>query len=495
MAVSVKLSWHDRVVLSAGEGQAVVAGPEARLALRSVAPEIVSALRRLAPPGETEEKLAESILADGNVHSLARWYFHVDQLGRRGLICRALHGDAGPLATLVPLCQAARSSSAPGAPAIRALRTGRNGHSRRPRSGPDISYRLSRFAYLRRTGDEMVLESPRSGSRLVLHDPSALAVVGLLAAGCTVAELCEKIPSLESVAVGSLLALMQDASMVAESEGSPSEDATDPGFESWEFHDLLFHSRSRRGRSDAQFGATYRLADRPPPPALKPLAGNPIVDLYRPDQECLEREDPPFARVQNRRRSLRKFGTDPITAQQFGEFLHRVGRVTETWTAEIPGSSPPSAMEFAGRPYPAGGALYELEFYPVVRACRGFAPGLYEYDPAGHRLHLVSGCNSDVNALLDEAASSAGIEPRTIQVLIILASRFQRIAWKYESIAYALTLKHVGVVYQTMYLAATAMGLAPCAVGCGDSDLFARAAGTDYHVESSVGEFLLGSRE
>jgi hypothetical protein len=44
-----------------------------------------------------------------------------------------------------------------------------------------------------------------------------------------------------------------------------------------------------------------------------------------------------------------------------------------------------------------------------------------------------------------------------------------------------------------MYLAATAMNLAPCALGCGDSDLFARAAGTDYYVETSVGEFLLGS--
>jgi hypothetical protein len=45
-----------------------------------------------------------------------------------------------------------------------------------------------------------------------------------------------------------------------------------------------------------------------------------------------------------------------------------------------------------------------------------------------------------------------------------------------------------------MYLAATAMGLAPCALGAGDSDLFARATGIDYYAETSVGEFLLGSR-
>jgi hypothetical protein len=44
-----------------------------------------------------------------------------------------------------------------------------------------------------------------------------------------------------------------------------------------------------------------------------------------------------------------------------------------------------------------------------------------------------------------------------------------------------------------MYLVATAMGLAPCALGGGNSDVFAEAAGTDYYAESSVGEFVLGS--
>lgn len=60
--------------------------------------------------------------------------------------------------------------------------------------------------------------------------------------------------------------------------------------------------------------------------------------------------------------------------------------------------------------------------------------------------------------------------------------------------AYATTLKNVGVLYQTMYLVATAMGLAPCALGGGDSDRFAAAVGSDYYTETSVGEFLLGSR-
>jgi SagB-type dehydrogenase family enzyme len=77
---------------------------------------------------------------------------------------------------------------------------------------------------------------------------------------------------------------------------------------------------------------------------------------------------------------------------------------------------------------------------------------------------------------------------------MFMASRFQRLGWKYNAIAYAATLKNVGVLYQTMYLVATAMDLAPCGLGSGNSDLLAEAAGLDDLNESSVGELMLGSR-
>jgi oxazoline/thiazoline dehydrogenase len=46
---------------------------------------------------------------------------------------------------------------------------------------------------------------------------------------------------------------------------------------------------------------------------------------------------------------------------------------------------------------------------------------------------------------------------------------------------------------QTMQLVATGLGLAGCPLGCGNSDLFARATGLNYYEEGSVGEFQLGS--
>jgi SagB-type dehydrogenase family enzyme len=78
------------------------------------------------------------------------------------------------------------------------------------------------------------------------------------------------------------------------------------------------------------------------------------------------------------------------------------------------------------------------------------------------------------------------------QILITMAARFGRISWKYSSIAYALVLKDVGVLMQTLYLMATDMGLGGCAIGSTNIDLFAKMTGLELHVEGAVSQFALG---
>jgi SagB-type dehydrogenase family enzyme len=453
-----------------GEGTLVVQGPGVRVNLRGVPVAIQEALHRLAPPGLDQDMLCELIRGNGD-GVLARCYYYLERLTQRGLLRQAVHADGACLATLVAVSPSFVSGPAQ-------VIAGRR-------------YVLSRFAYLRREGAEAVLESPLASARIILNDCRAAALVGLLAAPATVGELAERVGGLKIDAVAGVLALLLRAGMLGE-EGA--EDRS-PALQTWEFHDLLFHARTRRGRFDAPYGGTYRLADRmAPPPALKPAMTGHVHELYRPDLDRLESDDPPLARVQAQRRSIREFdGTRPITDRQLGEFLFRVGRVTACQEREVATPHGPVRQDFAARPYPAGGGLYELELYAAIQACDRLDPGLYHYDPAGHRLVRLPGRAPEVAGLIRDAAESVAVPPDTIQVLLIVAARFPRVAWKYESIAYALTLKHVGVLYQTMYLAATAMGLAPCAVGGGDADLFARAVGIDYYAETSVGEFLLGS--
>jgi SagB-type dehydrogenase family enzyme len=343
----------------------------------------------------------------------------------------------------------------------------------------------------------MLLESPLSHARIVLHDWRAAGVVQLLVMPRRLEELRSHMPPLAEDALRGLLVLLQAASMaseVGEDGGRCALDGRVP-LRSWEFHDLLFHARSRGGRHDQPVGGTYRFfGDIEPPPPLPELRSteSPIA-LYRPDLRCLEETDPPFARVQEARRSVREYGADPLTAQQLGEFLFRVGRVADYWEEELPRAGS-AVLASAVRPYPAAGGLYELDLYPIVKRCNGLAPGFYCYDPERHALRPRSPSHHHTDALLADAGLATAIRQEHVQVLIVIAARFQRVAWKYASIAYSLVLKDVGVLYGTMYLAATAMGLAPCAAGCGNADLFAAAAGLDYYAATSVGEFLLGSR-
>ena len=77
-------------------------------------------------------------------------------------------------------------------------------------------------------------------------------------------------------------------------------------------------------------------------------------------------------------------------------------------------------------------------------------------------------------------------------VLITMTARMGRLSWVYDGISYATTLKHVGVLQQTLYLVATMLGLAPCALAMGDSELATAAFGLDWPAEVSVGEFVVG---
>jgi SagB-type dehydrogenase family enzyme len=191
--------------------------------------------------------------------------------------------------------------------------------------------------------------------------------------------------------------------------------------------------------------------------------------------------------VMESRRSVREYSEQPVTVEQLSELLYRSARTRSI--AQIRSLGP---YDGADHPYPTGGLAGDLELYISVARCTGLASGIYHYESAAHSLRLINDSQAAEPLLSDARAASASIiEPH---VLLTMTSRFARVAWKYETVAYALTLKHVGILMQTLYLIATSMGLAPCALGSGNADLAARAFKLDWLVESSVGEFAIGSR-
>jgi SagB-type dehydrogenase family enzyme len=210
------------------------------------------------------------------------------------------------------------------------------------------------------------------------------------------------------------------------------------------------------------------------------------VELPVADIDLIAKTDPTLTATVVARRSIRHHDDErPLTLDQLAEFLARV-QLAKNIRADDDG------QELVGRPYPCGGGIGELEVYPLVQRCAGLAPGLYHYDSVGHRLELMPGGRpaARVVAYARAAAAMAG-QP---QVVLVVTARVQRLMWKYEGMSYAMVLKHTGVLTELMYLVATAMNLAPCALGAGDATAFAALSGLDPLVEPSVADFLLGSR-
>jgi SagB-type dehydrogenase family enzyme len=254
----------------------------------------------------------------------------------------------------------------------------------------------------------------------------------------------------------------------------------------WSFHDLVFHSKSRQGRSDDLFGAHLLHSDQmAPPPAVDERPGLAITPLVVPDFATVQETDMTLTTAIESRQSVRDYATDPITVDELGELLYRSARLRKL----VPLASV-GGMVGGDHPYPTGGLAGDLEIYVTAARCAGLEPGSYHYNARAHHLERVNTIDA-AEPLLTSARISSGLELEP-QVLLTITSRFTRLSWKYESIAYALTLKHVGVMMQTIYLVATSMGLGPCALGSGNADDAARIFGLDWTNESSVGEMLVG---
>lgn len=477
MTLSLFLSLRESVTLDRLDKISLVLRDETRSAtLKGLSAETKAAFQSIAGVGEREDRLAERIVRTDGPLALARFYYYLRSLEQVGWLVRSSRLDGKRLVTLLPISSYF--------------------HFSKPDLPPESQFSLSRFVYLHTAGGEMIMESPLAYARVILHDGRAAALIHALSRPRRAADLSNECIGLPADSVKQLIALLVAARMVTLcSENGTTVEDENTTLMTWEFHDLLFHGRSRQGRHDYPSGGTHRFVGTlKQPPALRPVTTGELVDLYRPEVEHLKQDDVPLARVQEERRSIREYDLTPITVRQLGEFLYRVGRMKERRWIEKPSPRGVVEMEMAQRPYPAAGGLYELELYVVSNACENLAPGFYYYEPQKHKLRKISAPSAYTEALLMDASRGTTVARERIQILIVIAARFQRMSWKYSSMAYAATLKNVGVIFQTMYLVATAMGLAPCAIGSGNSDVFARALGADYCEESSVGEFLLGSK-
>jgi len=361
---------------------------------------------------------------------------------------------------------------------------------RMPELAHDGALVLSRFAYLRRRGTDMVLESPRAGALFRLCDADIAATIAGLAAPQTLQQLRRK-RGFPGVA---LLALLVDCGILFRiapdrDQGLRSSEG-DPSLVLWDFHDLLFHARSTAGRHANPSGGVMAYAHVVEAlPAVRPPWPGEAIDLG--EAAAPSPAASPVAELLRRRHSTRNFDErHPITLAELARFLDATARILSRGRLKHEGDDEPD-IEIAARPYPSGGASYELELYLTVDKCDGLASGFYHYDAARHVLVPIPASTQQLKAMLGGAQLAMGT-PAVPQILVTMTARFGRVSWKYSAIAYALILKHAGVLMQTFYLVATDMELGACAIGTADIDLFAKMTGMAFYVEGPVGQMAIG---
>ena len=326
---------------------------------------------------------------------------------------------------------------------------------------------------LRRVSGIWVLQGTEGSCEVAIHDPVVLRWLDEAAspASASEGERCQFL---------ALLAGLDFLESAAEEERAERR--------TWQFHDRLFHVRSRSGGL-RPFGATCRFRDGAGDAGASPLARPPALRTsHAGDTVRLPPPSAPsgssLADVMHRRRSMRSMGDPPVGLADAAALLHRVAGVTER--------SPEGLVR---RSYPSGGSLHELEFYLAVRACRGLSAGFYHYRSDARTLTRLPG-SAAVSAAAEMIATCAWSwrQPdRPPQCLVVISSRVPRVAWTYEGLAYRLSLLSVGAALQGLYLVATDLGLHGCAAGSGNPELFARATGMSAWEEVSIGEFGFGS--
>ncbi|UVS79991.1 MULTISPECIES: SagB family peptide dehydrogenase [Actinokineospora] len=362
---------------------------------------------------------------------------------------------------------------------------------------PTLPVRLSRFAALRSSDGELLVESPLARFQVVLHRRMVSRVVVAMCAPTSIAELARAL-DIEQDVVADIVAYLVATGIVLLGRWQDREPArvprfaedADPALVRWSHHDLLFHARTRMGRHGGLTGVTFPHADTSPPPAVvKTPRTGPRYPLRRPSAEDLAASDPPLLDVvENTRLCQEMHG--PVSADQIGELLFRAARVRSV--------SPASAgrdhmYEVSDRPYLSINGLYELEIYLCVNESSGLPRGIFHYHPQDHALTLVSDAENAMVEVLENAMVGTGAA-QWPPAMITITARVARSSWMYGGIAYSLTLTHVGALQQMLCISATAMGLAACVPAIDPGDAIDTALGLEWPAEVGVGEFVFGNR-
>jgi SagB-type dehydrogenase family enzyme len=119
----------------------------------------------------------------------------------------------------------------------------------------------------------------------------------------------------------------------------------------------------------------------------------------------------------------------------------------------------PTGYQYALRVNPSSGNLHPTEFHFITRGLAGWPDGLYHYRPSSH---------------MAEQRATGAFGLSSAPIVFVLTSIAWREAWKYRDRAYRYCLHDIGHAWQSLSIAAQALGCQSFARGIFDDDEIAR---------------------
>jgi putative peptide maturation dehydrogenase len=222
-------------------------------------------------------------------------------------------------------------------------------------------------------------------------------------------------------------------------------DAVAHKFSRW--HDVDTLEAQRVFGNETELGFVERLGPCPPPVCAHAPIASPTT-LIKP-------VDSPLDEVLARRFTCRNYDTTrALSASDFGAVLYRAfgARAVHDYA---PG------VTLLKRSAPSAGGLHAVGAYVLVRQVEGIASGLYHYHPVDHALEPLGDLGEPDAAALALRFLGGQTYFADAHAVVALAGRFHRNFWKYRNHAkaYRSVILDSGHLSQTLYLAATELGL------------------------------------
>ncbi len=164
------------------------------------------------------------------------------------------------------------------------------------------------------------------------------------------------------------------------------------------------------------------------------------------------------------RRSRRVFSEETVTLKQLGQVLWAGQGITD---------------ESGHRAAPSARSLYPFTMYVVVRAAEGLEPGLYRYEPVGHKLAYLG--SSDAGEKL--AASGVQDNSQKAPVVIVLSADVSKMVEKFPDDPRSVVMLEGGHIGQNIYLQVESLQMSTVVTAGFDTVAVGAAIGLDPNEE------------